>query len=927
MPKTEWQSLLTSLESLLTDPREYCSHSTAMFLLGLLPEPPEKLTIVTPCRRRPRNFEERELVFIHLPPERLEPVQTIERAGCRLIVSTLEKSLIDFLAYLDLAPAIEQIADWFASLPFDSGALLRQARNTSDSVFKRAIWLMACTGRLGHDRIPWPEISATPVRLDPRVGQQETLWDGRFCLKFPSRLLGRAFPMPSPPGPPEVKEWLELCRFPPFLAKIAEWGRFPIRLDPAPRSIKCLDEWAREFLVALPVPALGTLLERHAGVLRNAFPGEESGKEEPGLPFWLNSWLEGRFQPPRRSNTVPCRDAIVRWVEQNLVSKSILKVESAIRLGYILGLGDPVLDSLETHAYKLLEAGGEPTLLFLAEDRLTKGAFLAPKTCVALARTKVRRGSPDQALVLLRQQLEKCHPGDKPATEGELRYAIGGILRRLGHFEEAVEEFTLARACYAEAQDERGQIMVESALGNLYLGKGNPVQAHAHLLGALKLVPKKGEREARALLLTNLAQAEYNRGRFRKSASLLTRAKRVRGRASRGLNAANLLVVRAKARLELGRLAMAMSDLQAASRFPAATADPKFSRSLAALQAWCCQLLGQDAAARARWDAAGTIEESEVRMEFAIRFLKTMATRFSGEFTQAADQYRELLFLGSKLGLSAGEIGGIWLGIGACEALAGLPSAPESLKKAKDGLGLTPERPEARQANILIFALAPQVHGPQGVDLREEVSAVLASGAFDPFWAWYASTLLRSGEPAVDPWLRAHLHRTPVAMRNVLCVQIPGFADLVKAWQRHRKGGQAGHTCLMPNRTQRFSAKDYRQWKKQEPSEALRFDGPTGRLSHGSRKCRLKPGSLLHRILTNLLAAHPRPVRLEQLFASVWGSAFDPEFDHTTVKTALGRLRKVVRSVLPGNVVRLVRSESTWGGLRLELPAYWEAVF
>jgi len=919
------QGLLPWLAGLLEDPREYCSHLTALFLLGLSPEAPGKLTIVTPSRRRPRHRDGHDLAFVTLPPERLEPVQVIERDGCRLTVSTLEKTLVDLLAYLDLAPGLDDVADWFAALPFEPGTLLRLARHTSDTVLKRAAWLLAWSGRVGHDRIPWAHLSATPVRLDPREPERDQLWDGRFCVKFPARLLGRGLSWPPGPARPEVAEWLELRRYPAFRDGLPGHGKVPIRGDPAPRAGRFLDEWAGAFLAGLPAAALGEVLGRHARVLRHALPVDEGGR---AVPLWLNRWLEGQLRRGRRPRALPAREAILDWSRAHLGDEVVAMAEAAVHLGHFLGLGRPVLDALEQKAYKVLAGGGEATIRAIAQDLLVRGGTLAPRTCVAYGQSLVRGGTPEEALALLERHLAAIRPEREPVAAGELRYAMGGIHRRLGRFDEARREFTQARDRYAAARDQRGLLMVESALGNLHLWRGQPTQARVHLRAALRLLPPRGEEEARSLLVTNLAQAEYNRGRFRHCIGLLTRAERVRGGRPPGLNDANLLVVRGKARLELGQVAAALGDLQAAREIPAVAASPGFARAVAASLAWCCHLLGQDAAARSWWNAAEAPAEAtpDVRAQYAYRLLRAMARRFAGEFAEAAALYRDLLPIAPSLGLSEVEIGGIWLGIGMCEAKAGLPGAAESLARAREGLSRAPDRPEVRQANVVIRALAPEVLGKTGSDLRQDVSAIQANGVFDPFWAWYAADLANTGDPAAEAFIRFHLRRTPGAMRKALEGRVPGFTALLARPEFGRKSGPAGFTCLRPTGTRRFSAEEYRAWKAATPVETLRFDGPSGRLSMGSRKCRLKPGSLHHRIFANLLAAHPRPVRMEQLYASVWGAEFDPEFDQPTVKTALLRLRKEIRFVLPGTAVRSVGQESAWGALRLELPVRWEAV-
>ncbi|HQB84117.1 MAG TPA: hypothetical protein PLR50_11515, partial [Candidatus Rifleibacterium sp.] len=57
-------AIIDQLDGLTEGDGEYFSHQTALYLLGLQPEPPATLTIVADRRRRNRAIGKFELVFV-----------------------------------------------------------------------------------------------------------------------------------------------------------------------------------------------------------------------------------------------------------------------------------------------------------------------------------------------------------------------------------------------------------------------------------------------------------------------------------------------------------------------------------------------------------------------------------------------------------------------------------------------------------------------------------------------------------------------------------------------------------------------------------------------------------------------------------------------------------------------------------------------
>ena len=141
--------IIEQLEGLTESDGEYFSHQTALYLLGLQPEPPATLTIVADRRRRNRVVGRFELVFVFHGTEENSFTQNIAFLGKHLRVSTIEKTLVDLTKDCSYAPPYSEVARLFCSVSYNLRTLLSIARQTSDSVLKRvSLYLARAASRL-----------------------------------------------------------------------------------------------------------------------------------------------------------------------------------------------------------------------------------------------------------------------------------------------------------------------------------------------------------------------------------------------------------------------------------------------------------------------------------------------------------------------------------------------------------------------------------------------------------------------------------------------------------------------------------------------------------------------------------------------------------------------------------------------------------
>ncbi|MFZ2955556.1 MAG: tetratricopeptide repeat protein [Candidatus Ozemobacteraceae bacterium] len=913
--------IFAGLASLLEGDGEYVSHLTALYLLGQWHELPEVLTIVSPRRRRPRTLEGRPLVFILLPVERLKPVQTVSLPTCTLTVSTQEKTLIDLVSYLDHAPPFGALINLFATMPFSPTLLLHMAQHASDSVLKRISWLLGFTGQAAAPDLPWESMTRTPVKLDSRIVPEETLWDGRFYLRFPEFLLSIPLPEPSLDSPVEVYEWIELRRFPAFLEEWKTAGEILLRGDPSERAKKRLEIFLCMLFETVVKQNLDSFLITH-------IEGIHYEKRGAGLvPLILNRWFD---RNPERFEQI--RLVIEKWVRNHLHSSTPEKMETALYFGHRLGLDKEVLDALGCGGYSLLNAGRERVIARLASDYLAGGIPLPCLVYVVASRAAARRGNFEEALTIVESGRSMIDGrGASPTEMGELAYAAGNVLRIMNRIEQALPELFLARECFMTAGDSRGLILVDTAMGSLYFSRGMMREARTWYLQALSVARATRNNDSQGSLLGNLGMIDYDFCRFRRAILHFTRSIALQKARRNDWSVSVILMARAKANLQMGYLTKAAKDFQEAHALKTRLRHQAGIDESGIMLAWVSDLIGRSAAAKSWWTSVPDDRPgSEPRVRFLIKNIHAMAALFGGDPAGALEQFRETLAFVRVNAISAAGEGSVLHGIGVCLAYMRKPGAAETLLEARDAIGKDSGRFQVRLINVFGALYFPEAFSE--VNLQKELEAWLDGQAFDPFWGWYAHALRDRSEPAAEAFLEHHLRRTPTAMLKLLQERVPTFGGVLARMEQHQARAAEFLTHLIAGEPHPMHVNDYQLWHDSAHRGIVIFDGPGGYVAYGDRRAEIKPGSLAYGILTNLVSAYPRSVDVEVLFRAAWGTAFDPECDPAALKSAIGRVRRILRSVHPGiglrrRTVRIAGNKSSTGGsIRLVLPPVWEAI-
>jgi len=242
--KRNFKALLPHLSCILGDSDEYISHQTALFLLGFASDPGKQITIVSPRRRRNREIEGFEIVFVYHSSFDNKYSQIINISGEQLNVSSLEKTLIDLTKDLNYSPGLETLARLFCIIPYNPKQLINVAKSTSDTVLKRVSLLLAWSGRAAYYELPLKNFKRTPVKLDSRE-EENLIWNSLFYTKLPARLL--MLPVSEPPKDidEKIRLWMELKALPEFCEKQFQSGMVFIRETPEPRINRIIEEIGR----------------------------------------------------------------------------------------------------------------------------------------------------------------------------------------------------------------------------------------------------------------------------------------------------------------------------------------------------------------------------------------------------------------------------------------------------------------------------------------------------------------------------------------------------------------------------------------------------------------------------------------------------------------------------------------------------------
>ncbi len=913
-------NLLPALTTILAD-GGYLSHCTALYLLGLSPTPPDRITIVCGTRRRHREIEGWPVQFVYHKAERLGPMQTLTADKLEFPVSTLEKTLIDLVLDLEYAPGLPELATLFAVLPYRCETLFALAEDTSDTVFKRILCLATLAGRAPLPNDLAQRLTRTPVLLDAREKTTDLTWESRLHLKVPATLANWIPPAPPSGCDSETREWMALRAYPPFAQLLLVTHRLPLRPTLTEAEWESLldgfftTHLDRDF----SDEQLADLFTEH---LPGPRPAEGSVRRYPEA---FHRWLDRHTA--RWQALVP---RILPWIKHHLNSPRPDRLAHAIELAMVAGLEKEALEAANRCALELFDAGHHRMLRETIETLAARGHNMPHYTSIILHRIHAAAGKPELARTVLEQAIAR-HERETvaPLASGDLHHAMGMLLASMRRTDEALAEYYVAQACFEEARDRPRQGMVAAAMGNLYFALGQTTDAKHHYLRSLALFHgSAANTRARASLLHNLGLIDSYIGRLRQSDRFLSRACTLFHNDKRRFQESNALVQLGMIRLLQGHYTKAMTCFQQGFRARQGMGTDLDNAEAIAFIAYTYELLGSHANALTWWRRIrdNDLHETKPRTGLQVLLLKAMTDLILGQPKHACERLQTSIERMRALRASNRELGLALTYLGLAQVASG--NARVGIETLHEAERLTETVPRDLNLWRLRCILAAVDRRPEVLEkYRTGLREYMACHAFDPFWPFYAAPLTATGHGDELRFVLDQLNRTPPPTLALMRSSVPGFGKMVRTLRQKSSRAAEFYNHLRPGSIEVIHRDDYPTWAAQASSSGkFVFDGPSGVIRIGASCASIRPNSLPHQVLVQLLQSCPDAIDLEALFRTVWGTSFDPECDESAIKSTLQRLRRRLRAI--HREVRIRQGTTAKGRrmLRLVIPVPWEAV-
>lgn len=346
----------------------------------------------------------------------------------------------------------------------------------------------------------------------------------------------------------------------------------------------------------------------------------------------------------------------------------------------------------------------------------------------------------------------------------------------------------------------------------------------------------------------------------------------------------------------------------------------------AALIAWTNDLLGQTAAAEAWRHILHDYDRSsqEPRANFVIDTTLGMKAFFESDFVRSMEIYesmlRECIERDSPALMQAEALFGKALN----SIFLNHDGAMRILLQAMEKSTMNPLRSHYCQIRYTIGSFFPG--SVAGLDLESELADFIDGRNFDPFWTFYAERLLGIGASKAKAFLVQHSRKTPPSMLKSLMNRNKNLKNILAKIGSEYQEAEEYFTFLTPYQSRSITCDEYFNWTQLKRTDCFSFDSPKGLLAFKTNRTGVKPGSILHTILCQLLAAYPHPINIGTMFRAAWGTDFDPEFDKGALKSALHRLQSILLSACPSVKIRRAQSNSYIGAIMISLPCDYEII-
>jgi tetratricopeptide (TPR) repeat protein len=880
-------------------PGEYLSHLGALYLTGLVSKLPTCFTVVGNRRRRNRNFGGTEVVFVYHPQQKVQDVKKVTIGGSKLVVASSSMALVDMMTDIAHAPELSTIAELAASIPLSASHALKIAHNISDTVIKRTAYFLAWSGRITHTQVPFLRFRKSPVKLDPRIAEP-LAWDNRFHLLIPESFLRRSTTKTPRQISFTVSNWLLMKNSPAFLDAQASIGHIILRRDPEfPILLKKL-----QFPASISNPGEFGQWGRNFGLFPT--PDLSNRKRRNRLRLLLLKTMPAcllRELPQLGKNNAFLNNLNKHEIDF-LLSLSLVFDDWQLILNVLKSRGEDILLDSRLRALRNITRD-------FPENMLWKDPFVGS----LIVRACHTHGNFERA-----EELLKLSDDFNFNKHGKAWIALakGVSLIHKQNFKDAGRHLKFAQKFWTIKAESYPLALVEVAIGTICLRLCLLKSARRCFKLAWQALRSASHKPSgfSGVILSHLGFTRAKMGHLELAEKLFSRAQKIHRCNGNLMAAGHTIFVQARLLITQGLLSRAKRKLRTYYLIMNHLGTRKEMTEVAALQAYACGIemnhLGSDAWIKKM--------PEQTHRDQAFRLLVTGRNHLlRGKFLDA----RWLLGRALARGQLA-NIGILFKARASClHALASslLEAGPRiPLPEVESVLAKIPNEPES-----MWFKLIQSLYGVCSDPAHESASALQAIrtyGFFDPLWFLTAENLIISQIPGAEAYVIFQDRQSPVKLR----LHARAFLNSRQYWQAlqilSRVDSQAQtigkkHIAATQNngRPNPIESAD---------SRCLDIDFVSGKISYNGSIIHFRPHTIPAKMLALLLQMHPDPMPSAHAFEIIWGLPMGEEEDTALLKTTVGRVRSLLKSVCQFANIFLSENQNCHQ-LQLQMPGEWQA--
>lgn len=869
---------------------EYLSHLSALYLAGFTREFPAQFTIVSAARRRNRLIAGVPLVFV--THERLQSVvRMIRHERSEIACADASTAFVDLLLDMKYAPELENLADLAVCLPLSASEVLRQAALISDTVLKRASYLLAWAGRLTFARIPFRQFRTSPVLLDARVSEKSALlWDKRFRLYVPSQFPGRQRKKPVSRFSNAFKDWHKLSsigifskieqgcgcillRADPHLPQLPNRLELPKRM-PEPSSIL---GWLEDAgLYPLPVMTKNRLRRMFADFLRQAFVVDP-------VDFFAAIENDSAFQMALPPEAVDC----------------------LFQLGIVLALPDLLQNLFARRGEDLLDRTGAPGMLVAARFLAGSGRKLKNTVTGLIARVLAAAGHRHSAAKVLRKSDKKVTSGRKWLVLAEA-CVFKGSDRRIRRLKKILES-------EKNSDDILFFVRAEACIGQYFINSGRFRQAIKHFKKAtrcLKNLPRQ-ILGLRGILIGKIGLALSYLSNAQQSEPILSHAVRVSGRIRAYDATAVFMLARSRYLDKTGVGESAIAMMKIALRYFSRFRMTRECGETAALLALANDVMGFKTASE-HWLESARVFAGEDNA--CSSFASGNAAMLANQPAQAVEHYVEAIEKSREVssGVRLNALLNCQIARSATGSRPGAVEADLIRRFVRSGW--------KSEEVLLLKALGFETEPTESI-----CSELVVLGFFTPFWYYFSEKFVSDGDQDKMKFIKMQYEKSSARIKE----RAQSWFKVTKAERSLElvsSDRQFGRLCLLNAGGMTIVDKrNIRKIMKETDKAELIFDFAAGKMSFAATTADIRPDALHVRLLEYLLQVWPETATADKISETIWKTSYDHEIDFFVIKTTAFRLRKLLSSICPVAVLSFKYGSRKMPALSLSLPENWQA--